>query len=63
MKELPVIMLIAHSGKEVGRAFIVAGANDYLVKPVEFKRLLKRVADRLKIHDKGSQTLHPYFFP
>jgi CheY-like chemotaxis protein len=43
IKELPIIMLTGHSEKEVVRACLGAGANDYLVKPVGHERLLERV--------------------
>ncbi len=48
-RRLPVIMLSARAGEEARVDGLVAGADDYLVKPFSARELLARVATHLQI--------------
>ncbi|HBE40920.1 MAG TPA: DNA-binding response regulator [Bacteroidales bacterium] len=53
---IPVLMLTALGTTEDKLAGFDAGANDYLVKPFEFRELLARVKVLLKSSDKSYET-------
>lgn len=54
--DIPVLMLTALGTTEDKLAGFEAGANDYLVKPFEFRELLARVKVLLKSSDKSYET-------
>jgi len=54
----PVLMLTALGTTEDKLAGFDAGANDYLVKPFEFRELLARVKVLLKTSDQSHETSH-----
>jgi len=53
---IPVLMLTALGTTEDKIEGFDAGANDYLVKPFEFRELIARVKVLLKTHDKPYET-------
>ncbi len=60
-QDLPVILLSARAGEESRLGCLVAGADDYLVKPFSARELLARVEAVLKLmqlRQEASATLH-----
>ena len=55
---LPVLMLTALGTTDDKLAGFEAGANDYLVKPVEFRELLARVQVLIKTADQSHETIN-----
>lgn len=55
---LPVLMLTALGTTDDKLAGFEAGANDYLVKPFEFRELLARVKVLIKTADKSHETIN-----
>ena len=55
---IPVLMLTALGTTEDKLAGFDAGANDYLVKPFEFRELLARVKVLLKTTDQSHVTVN-----
>jgi PAS domain S-box-containing protein len=47
LRFIPVILLSARAGEEATSEGLIAGANDYIVKPFSSRELLVRVASRL----------------
>ncbi len=46
--EIPIIMLTAKGDADTIRAAFKAGANDYVVKPFDVKKVLEKIEEQLK---------------
>lgn len=46
--DLPVIMLTGHGSEEAAREGMRHGAFDYLLKPCEFEKLLRKIMDAVE---------------
>lgn len=52
LKEIPVIMLTAESGKENVMKIVKMGVKDYMVKPFKGEQLIERAQSLLKLRPK-----------
>lgn len=52
LKDIPVIMLTAESGKEYVTKVVLMGVSDYMVKPFKGDELIERVQKILKLYPK-----------
>jgi DNA-binding response OmpR family regulator len=59
---IPVLMLTALGTTENKLTGFEAGANDYLVKPFEFRELLARVKVLIKTGEQSLETVNKLFF-
>lgn len=50
-KEIPIIALTGNAMDEQRRAALEAGCDDFIAKPVDFDKLLDRIAVALKVDD------------
>lgn len=53
IRDLPVLMLTAHSGEEDELACLQAGANDFVTKPVSRAVLIARIQTQLRLRAMG----------
>lgn len=60
-RNIPVILLSARAGEEAKVAGILAGADDYLVKPFSARELLARVANQLAISSTRRKTEKEFY--
>jgi len=58
LKNIPVIMLTAESGKENVMQIVKMGVNDYMVKPFKGPQLIERVEKILTIEPKKEEEAH-----
>lgn len=49
--ELPILVLVNASSKEIGKAALLAGANDYLITPADPDELMLRLRSLMSIRD------------
>jgi len=66
LKDIPVIMLTAESGKENVMQIVKMGVKDYIVKPFKGKQLIERTQNVIKLKPKKTKkisddTLNKYF--
>jgi len=57
LKEIPVIMLTAESGKENVMQIVKMGVKDYMVKPFKGEQLIERVEKIVKLEPKKAEEL------
>lgn len=64
MKDIPVIMLTAESGKDNVMQIVKMGVRDYMVKPFKGEQLIERVMKivALKPKEEAPPLPSPYFF-
>lgn len=55
LKNIPVIMLTAESGKDNVLQIVKMGVKDYIVKPFKGEQLIERAAGIIKLQDKGAE--------
>jgi DNA-binding response OmpR family regulator len=56
LKDIPVIMLTAESGKDNVMQIVKMGVRDYMVKPFKGEQLIERVMKILTLQPKGGDT-------
>ena len=56
LKEIPVIMLTAESGKDNVMQIVKMGVKDYMVKPFKGEQLIERVQKFLELNPKKEET-------
>ena len=66
LKDIPVIMLTAESGKENVMQIVKMGVKDYIVKPFKGEQLIERTQNVIKLKPKKAEkvsedTLNKYF--
>jgi DNA-binding response OmpR family regulator len=59
LKDIPVIMLTAESGKENVMQIVKMGVRDYMVKPFKGEQLIERVMKILTLQPKASAPASP----
>jgi response regulator RpfG family c-di-GMP phosphodiesterase len=58
-KDIPVFILSGTKDRVLQRRLIAMGAVEFFEKPIDFKRLVERVADYVDILDRGASDCSP----
>ncbi len=63
LKDIPVIMLTAESGKDNVMQIVKMGVKDYIVKPFKGEQLIERVTKLFTLEPKGTTAVNEFSSP
>ncbi len=63
LKDIPVIMLTAESGKDNVMQIVKMGVKDYMVKPFKGEQLIERVTKIFTLEPKGTTAVNEFSSP